>query len=138
MNRTPIDRTGPVGVVHLLVLLQGAVLVASTIEALVFLGFAGPGGTVVLVLTAASAVATLLAAAGLARGSWVARRLTLLAESYVLVVALLELALSLVLAGTVLVPVAAITRIAIPVAVIAILRRPEVRASFGATASSTA
>jgi hypothetical protein len=134
MSRTPIDRTGLVGVVHLLVLLQGAVLVASTIEALVFLGFAGPGGTVALGLTAASAVATLLAAAGLARGSRVARRLTLSAEGYVLVVALLELLLSLVLVGTLLVPVAVLARVAIPVAVIALLRRPDVRSSSGASA----
>jgi hypothetical protein len=102
------------------------------------MGFAGPGGALTLGVTAAAAVATLAAAAGLARRSRAARRLTLVCETGILAVAVLEAILSTVLAGVPLVPVAALTRVAVPLAVILLLRRPDSRAAFDRPAMPSA
>ncbi len=124
MDRTvPAARTDILAVAHILVLLQGAILVAGTLEAVVFLAFVGPASTVSLGLTAGAAVLTLATAAGLARGSSRARRWTLIAESAVLAVGVVDLVLALVMTGEPLGPMGLLGGIVVPVAVIAILRR---------------
>ena len=124
MERTaPVARTDSLAVAHILVLIQGAILVAGTLEAIAFLAFVGPASKVSLGLTASAAVLTLATAAGLARGSRRARRWTLIAESGVLVVGVIDLVLALVMTGEPLGPMALLGGIVVPSAVIAILRR---------------
>ena len=110
-------------VAHVLVLIQGAVLVAGTLGAVAFLALVGAAGGVSLVLTAGAAVLTLATAAGLGRGSRPARRWTLLAESGVLAVGIVDLVLALLMTGEALAPVPLLGGLVVPAAVIAILRR---------------
>lgn len=118
-----LRRTDLVEVAHILVLMQGAILVAGTVEAIFFLGFGGPAARVSLGLTATSAVLTLVAAARLARGSGLARRWTIIAESGVLLVTTADLVLALLMTGEPLGPVALLTGLVVPAGVIALLRR---------------
>jgi hypothetical protein len=118
----PIDRPDLVEVAHLLVLIQGAILVARTIEAVFFLAFTGAATAVSLGLTAAAATLTLATAAGLARGSRRASRWTLIAEAGVVAVTLVDMLLALVMTGEPLGPVELLVGLALPAAVIALLR----------------
>jgi hypothetical protein len=117
-------------VVRVLVVLQAAVLVASTLEGLVFLAAFGPTAGPTVALTGLAAVITFAVASGIGRRSARARRITLLAEGGILLVAAVDLALSLLMTGTPLPLVPTIVRLVLPLAVIAILRDPEVRAGF--------
>ena len=116
-------RADLIEVAHILVLLQGAILVARTIEAVFFLGFAGPASVVSLAVTASAAVLTLATAGGLARGSRWASRWTRIAESGVIAVTCIDLALALALTGEPLGPMELSVGFAIPIAVIVLLRR---------------
>jgi hypothetical protein len=116
-------RTDAWAVAHILVLVQGAILVAGTLEAIVFLAFVGPASVVSLGLTAAAAILTLATAGALARGSPRARRWTLVAETGVVVIGVIDLVLALLMTGEPLGPVALLGGIVVPVSVIAILRR---------------
>ena len=124
---TPSDRAPGrpdlLEVAALLVLLQGAVLVAGILESLVFAAFVGPGAIGTAILGALAAALTLWASAALRRGSRRARRLTLVAESVATVVAVLESMVALLIAGALLPPVALLTRVVVPVAVIVLVRR---------------
>jgi hypothetical protein len=119
----PVVRTDRLAVAHVLVHVQGAVLVTSTIEATVFLAFAGPASRMSLALTAGAAVLTMVTAAALGGGSGRARRWTLVAESGVVVVTLVDLVLAMLMTGELLGPVALLAGLVVPVGVIAILRR---------------
>jgi hypothetical protein len=120
--RPPIDRPDLVEVAHLLVLLQGAILVDRSIEAVFFLAFTGAAAAVSLGLTAAAATLTLATAAGLARGSRRARRWTLIAEAGVVAVTVVDLVLALVMTGEPIGPVELLVGLVVPVAVIVLLR----------------
>ena len=76
-----------------------------------------------LVLTTGAAILTLATAAGLARGSFRARRWTLIAESGVVLVTVVDLALALLMTGEPLGPVSLLTGLVVPIMVIALLRR---------------
>ena len=132
----PRDRLDLIAVCRLLVFLQGAILVASAIETLVFLSFVGPTGIGALILTGLAAGLTLLAAWGLGRRSRTARRWTLVAETGVLLLAVADIGLALFLAGGDVAPTTLVTRIVIPLAVIWILRRGDVRAAYRGRSSS--
>lgn len=119
----PIRRTEFTDVAHILVLLQGAILVARTGEAALFLAVTGTSALASLGLTAGAAVLTLATAAGLARGSVRARRWTLIAEAGVLSIGTVDLALALVMTGEPLGPVGLLVELAVPAAVIVLLRR---------------
>lgn len=121
------DRLGRAGIARLLVLLQGAVLVAATIETLVVMSAMDPGALPTLVLTAAAAVLTFLAAWGIGRGSRWARRWTIVAEAGVLLLVAADLAIAAFLGGLELVPMTVVLRIGVPIAVITLLRRPRTR-----------
>ena len=124
MERTaPVARTDIQAVAHILVLIQGAILVAGTLEATFFLAFAGPASGVSLGLTAAASVLTLATAAGLARRSPRARGWTLIAESEVLLVGVIDLTLALLMTGEAMGPVSLLGGMVVPAAVITILRR---------------
>jgi len=105
-----------------LLLLQGAVLVATTIEALIWsLIFPGAAGTPFLV-SAAVAVLVLVAGARLrADRSWM-RRILYVVETVILVNLIIDLALAVVVTGHVPPIVALLTRFVLPLAVIGLLR----------------
>jgi hypothetical protein len=120
-----------VEVVRVLVLMQGAVLVATTIEASLFgLAFGSATGPAVL-LTAGAALLTLATARGLGRRRRWARRVTIVAESGVLAGGLLELGLSMLVSGTSFGIVPTLTRLVVPIFAIVALREPAARVSFG-------
>jgi len=96
--------------------------VSASLEAVVFLAFVGAAAGVSLWLTAGAALLTLATAAGLARGSRRARRWTLIAETGVVLVTLINLVLALVMTGEPLGPVPLLTGLVVPIAVIALLR----------------
>lgn len=134
MERTTTGLSGDlVEVARVLVLMQGAVLVATAIEAAIFGLAFGPAAGPAFLFSACAAVLTLATARGLGRRRRWARRVTIVAEAAIFAGALLELGLSLLVlgAGIGLVPI--LTRLVVPVVVIAALRSPAARASFGAT-----
>ena len=120
---SPIEGTGLLAVAHILVLVQGAILVAATLEGVVFLGAVGQASSLSLALTAGAAILTLATAGGLARGSGRARRWTLIAESAVILVGLVDVLLAILMTGEPIGPVGLLTGLVIPAAVITILRR---------------
>lgn len=117
------DRFGTLEMVAVLVMVQGAILVGATVDALLFLSFTGPAGGPAVVVTAACAAATLLTAAALAGGSQLARRVTFVAEALVLLTGLVDLALALALAGGPPPLATVLTRLVLPATVLALLRR---------------
>jgi len=119
-----------VELVCVLVLLQGGFVLLSTVEVLVVglsttsLGPLGPS----MLLTAATACATLALVAGLRRRSHVARWLVMAGEAVVIVGALVDLGLAVFMTGAALGLVPILTRLALPALVIVLLRRDRVPA----------
>jgi hypothetical protein len=130
MERTTSQSGDLVEVVRVLVLMQGAILVATTIEAALFGLAFGPATAPTVLITAGAAVLTLAASRGLGRRKRWARRLTIGAEFAILAGALLELALSALVAGAAFGIVPTLTRLVVPVIAIVALREPAARASF--------
>jgi hypothetical protein len=113
-------------VARALLLLQGAILVATTIESLIWgLAFASTGGA--LVMSAGSAVVVLVARARLRPDRTWSRRLVYAVEGLILLTALIDTAISLVLAHALLPMVALLTQVVLPMSVIALLRRSRAR-----------
>jgi hypothetical protein len=133
MERTTGQAGDLVEVVRVLVLMQGAILVATTIEAAIFSVAFGPAAGPGVLLTGGAAVLTLATSRGLGRGRRWARRLTVGAECAILAGAILELALSVLLAGATFGIVPTLTRLVVPIVVIVAIREPAVRDSFGST-----
>ena len=109
-------------VTRALLLLQGAILVATTIESLIW-GFVFPGAGGVLLMSGASAVVILVARVRLRADRTWARRLVYAVEGLILLTAAVDTAFSLALAHALLPMVALLTQIALPISVIALLRR---------------
>jgi len=109
-------------VARVLLLVQGAVLFATTIEALILtLIFPGAAGTPFL-MSAVAAVLVLVAGARLrADRSWM-RRILYVVETVILVNLVIDLALAVVITGHVPPIVALLTRFVLPLAVIGLLR----------------
>lgn len=110
-------------VARVLLLLQGAVLVATTVEALIWsLVFPGAAGTPFL-MSLVAAVLVLVAGARLrADRSWT-RRIVYVVETVILVNLVVDLALAVVITGAVPPIVALLTRFVLPLSVIALLRQ---------------
>lgn len=109
-------------IVRVLLLVQGAILVATTIEALVWnLAFAAGG--VAMVMSAAAATALFVARARLRTAGRGTRRLIYLVEGLLLAGLLVDTVLALVVTRALPPAVALLTRLVIPVAVIVLLRR---------------
>jgi len=119
-----------VEVIRALVLVHGAILVASTLEAALFLAFVGPIAIPTVVVTGLFAVLTLATAAGLGRRARWARHLTIVAEAVVFLGGLVDLVLAILMTHAPLGPVPLLTRLVAPAAAIVLLRRPAVRGSF--------
>lgn len=132
MNLRPAShRDDLAAVVHILVLVQAAIGVALAIEAAIFLSFTGAAAIPIALGGAVAALAMLVVAGGLGRRARWARRLALIGESAVLLLALADTVLAL-LTGTILPPpMAVLTRVVLPLAVILLLRRRSVRLAFG-------
>jgi len=114
-------------VLSVVLLLQGAILVATAIEAFVWgLAFPGAGGAPFL-LSALAAGAILVARARLRPERRWSRRAIFIVESVILVSIGIDAALAVSITHAFPPAVAIITRLVIPVAVIALLRS-EVRA----------
>lgn len=137
--RTGFDGAGSdaselIGVLRVLLLLQGAVALLNTLEAMFWEAAAPTGALIPTILLSGAVSVTLLAlAAGVGRPWRRARRLILIVESFVLLFALLDLGLALAIAHAPLGLVAILTRLVLPIAVIKILRRDPVRAYFSAS-----
>lgn len=119
---------GLLDAVRVLVLIQGGILLTSTIESALASAVFGLSPTVWL--SALSAILALTAAAGLVRKARWARKVTLLGEGYLLVTLLIDTAISLLMTQTPLGLVPLLTRGVVPVVVWKLLRRPAVAAEF--------
>ena len=119
-RRRPADEL--LDVARVLLLLQGAMLVATTIESLFWsLVFPGATGTPVL-MSGAAAVVVLVGAARVRPGRSWTRRIVFGVEMVILVNLAIDLALAVIVTGAVPPIVAILTRFVLPVAVIGLLR----------------
>jgi len=110
-------------IARVLLLVQGAILVATTIEALVWgMAFAGASGLPVL-LSGGAAVLILVGRARLQAGRSRSRRFVYAVEGFTLAFFALDLVLAIALTGTPPPAVALLTRFVLPVSVIYLLRR---------------
>jgi hypothetical protein len=119
-----------VDVAWVLVLIQAAIAVVSLVEVLVVGATGSPLGPIILI-NFVFAVGLLLLTRGLGRRSRRARKTLLWIEVTVIVLATIDLLLSLLLAHRPLELVPIMTRIALPFAVFRLLRKPASRAEFG-------
>ena len=114
-------------VAKVLLLLQGALLVATTVEALVWaMFFPGASGSPAL-MSGATAVAILVARIRLKTDRRLSRKLVYFVEGLVLLTAAIDLAIGLALAHSLPPMVALLTQFALPIAVIVLLRRSAAR-----------
>jgi len=132
-QRRPADEL--LEVIRVLLLVQGAILVATTIEALFWsLVFPGASGASV-VLSGAAALAVLVARVRVRAGRRGTRRAIYIVEGVVLATFVIDTALSLVLTQAFPPAVAVLTRFVLPLSVIALMRRIA-RASTPAATST--
>lgn len=119
------------GVIRILVLVQGAVALVAALEVTAVGMLMGAPLALLILAGIAAAMLTLALVTGIARRSRRARRVLLILEVLWLIAAAVDLLLSLFLArrGFGLVPL--MTRIALPYSIFRLLRRPHVRREFG-------
>ena len=121
-------------VARALLLLHGSILVATTIEALIWgVIFAGAGGAVVL--SGSSAAVILVARVRLRADRRRIRRLVYLVEGLTVALFVVDLALAIALTHALPPVVAILTQLVLPVSVITLLRR-SARAGAAPTPSS--
>jgi hypothetical protein len=121
MNRRPADDL--LDVARALLLLQGAILIATTIEAIVWaLVFPGATGSPAL-MSGVSAVAILVGRSRLRGDRRWARRLVYLVEGVILLTAAIDVVIAVMLAGALPPMVALLTQVLLPISVAALLRR---------------
>lgn len=110
-------------VARVLLLLQGSVLLATTVEALIWgIAFAGGGGLPFLASGAAAAV-ILVARVRLREDRRWSRRLVYVVEGFILATFAIDTVLAIALTGALPPVVAILTRLVLPIAAIALLRR---------------
>ena len=110
-------------VARVLLLLQGAVLLATTVEALIWgFAFAGGGG-VPFVMGGVAAAVIFVARARLRPDRRWSRRLVYGVEGFTLATLAIDTVLAIALTGALPPAVAILTRLVLPVSVIALLRR---------------
>lgn len=129
MSTPPTGLDTP-AIARLLVLLQAAVLVTAAVESVLFVSIVGPGAGPGLTLSAGAALVTLATAWGLGRRSRLARRWTIVAECGVLALVALDLVVGVVSGSVEVTLLGIVLRVGVPVAVLAILRRRDVRDAF--------
>jgi hypothetical protein len=122
-------------VARALLLLQGAILIATTIEALVWaVFFPGASGSPA-VMSGVAAIVILIGRTRLRADRRWARRLVYLVEGVILVTAAVDTVIGLALADALPPMVALLTQVVLPIAVITLLRRSGRRPRFAATPS---
>ena len=109
-------------VVRALLLLQGAILVATTIESAIWSGFF-PAGRGAVLISGAAAVTIFFARARLRADRRWLRRIIYLFEGSILALFVVDIALAALLTHALPPVVAILTQLVLPVSVIAILRR---------------
>ena len=110
-------------VARVLLLLQGAVLVATTIEALIWgVIFAGAAGLPAMMSGTAAAIALVARARLRADRSWT-RRLVYGVEGFTLATLAIDTALAIAITGAYPPPVALLTRLVLPLSLVLLLRR---------------
>jgi hypothetical protein len=120
-TRRPADDL--LDVARALLLVQGSILIATTIEAAVWgLAFAGSSGVPVL-LSGGAAVTILVARSRLRVGRSLSRRFVYAVEGFTLAFLALDLVLGIALTGTPPPAVALLTRFVLPLSVIYLLRQ---------------
>lgn len=120
-SRRPADDL--IDVARVLLLLQGSILIATTIEALIWsAAFAGAAGTPVW-MSGATAAAVLVARARLRPERVWARRLVFVVEGVTLTALAIDTALAILITGALPPVVALLTRLLLPLSVIVLLRR---------------
>jgi hypothetical protein len=125
-------------VVRVLLLVQAAILVATTIEAFLWsIAFAGAAGPAFLV-TATMALTLAVARARLGTDRRWTKRLVYIIEGVLLVTLAIDTAIAIGLTGTVPPVVAVLTRFVLPLSVIALLRRASRPASTSVVPSTSA
>lgn len=123
MDKTRRPADDFLDVAKVLLLLQGSILVATTIEAVIWgMAFAGAAATPFL-LSGGAAVVILVARARLRADRRWTRRLVYGVEGFTLAFFALDLALAIALTGTPPPAVALLTRFVLPVSVIFLLRQ---------------
>ena len=125
------DDLTTLGVLRILVLVQGAIAVVAAVQVLAVGAFLGAPLLVLILLGTGAAVLTLALGAAVVRRSRKARRILVILEVLWMIGAAVDLLLSLFLAKRGLGIVASLTRIVLPYAIFRTLRRPYVRAEFG-------
>ncbi|HKW78102.1 MAG TPA: hypothetical protein VJQ09_03320 [Candidatus Limnocylindria bacterium] len=108
-------------VIRVLLLVQAAILLASTIEAFVFSGFFAGGSRLTVVLSGAAALTVLFARSRL-DGS-LRRRLLYMVEGFIVATFGLDMLLALLMTHASPPLVAILTAFALPLAIVALLRR---------------
>ena len=111
-----------VDIVRALLLLQGAILVANTLEAVVF-AFAFSGGVTPTVLVTAAAAVTVLVVRARLNARAAAPRALYVVEGLLIASFVIDTVLALVLTQAAVPPVAVLTRFLLPVSVVVLLRR---------------
>ena len=117
-------------VIRVLVLVQGAVAVASAFQVLLFGAFLGAPLGVVMVLGVGAAALTLVLAARVTTRSRRARRFPVVTQVLWLGLALVDLLLAIFLASRGLGLVPTLTRVVLPIAILRLLHDPGVLAEF--------
>lgn len=135
MTRRPADDL--LDLARVLLLLQGSILVATTIESLIWgLAFAGAAAAPLL-LSGGAAVVILVARARLRADRRGIRRLVYGVEGFTVAFLGIDLVLAIALTGTPPPPVALLTRFVLPVSVIYLVRQ-SARATVAPTLRSAA
>jgi hypothetical protein len=119
-ERRPADDL--LDVARALLLLQGAILIVSTIEAAVF-GLAFPGGAGTVLVSGATAAVLFVARARLRPDRRRSRRIVYLVEAFTVVPFVVDVALALVLVHALPPAVAILTQLVLPLMVVTLLRR---------------
>ncbi len=119
-TRRPADEL--LDLVRVLLLLQGSILVATTIEALIW-GVIFPGGGTAVLMSGVSAVVILVACTRLRADRRWARRLVYVVEGVTLAAVAVDIALAIALTHAFPPVVALLTQLVLPLSVVTLLRR---------------
>lgn len=121
MNRQPADES--LDVARALLFFQGAILVATTIEALIWAAiFPGANGAPAL-LSGVSAIAILIARSRLRSDRRWSRRLVYAVQGFILGALAIDMILAIAIAHSLPPLVQLLTQLVLPIAVVALLRR---------------
>lgn len=127
-----------IDVIRILVLVEAGIATVMALEALAALAFGGPLAAPVVIAAGLAAFGMFLLVRGIGRRSKRARRVALWLQVGIVFVAFLDLLLAIFVAQRGLEMVPVLTRIVLPITIFRLLRKPDVRAEFGAKQSRRA